>query len=406
MDGNKKNKKVWIIPIILLLGIILFMNLSGKKMKKNQVGKPEILIADYSGVIEEINVSKGDVFSSGKVLLRYKILSENKEDDLKSDEQKKVDVTLKKIKPIKFDETIELPGIIRPALDLNISAQVSGKITKINVDKGDHVKKGDVLAQIEKKDYEVVVKRTKAAFNYAKSQFERSKKLISENAISEADFDRVKSELASSESMYINAKLALDRCEIIADENGIVNNKFIEEGQLVNSGTHLFNIINIDEVKIDIGIPEQDINDVKNIRFVDFSVSALNNKIIRGEVNNVSYSSDQFAHVYPVELKVKNSDWNLLPGMIVKANVIKNTYENAVLVSIFSVIPDDDNNYFTYIYEGGKAKKVYVELGNFQDRDVMIKKGLKPGDLLIEKGLRMVKNGSLLEVINSNEVGL
>jgi len=78
---------------------------------------------------------------------------------------------------------------------------------------------------------------------------------------------------------------------------------------------------------------------------------------------------------------------------------VRASYQNAVLLPIFSVIPGDDE-YYTFVMNSGRAQKRVLKIGSFQDRNVHILDGLKPGDTLIDKGNKLVADGSKVKVIN------
>ena len=353
----------WLIPISIIVGIIFLFYGIKNKISKNQVGKPEILIARTYGKIENISVKTGDEVEPGKVLLRYTITDEYGKKGKKRDKIRKMQVTTKRIKTEIFYERIELPGLIRPVINSNIFAQASGKIIKIHVEKGQKVKKGDILASIEKNDYKISLANKKATFDLAKLDLKRTRKLAKEKTLSTADLDKAQAQYRAAQADYDNAVLALYRCDIRAPFSGIINNRFKEIGEFADFGEKVCNLIDISTVKVSIGIPEQDINFVKNVKKVKFIVPALENMEFEGDINNVAFSSSDYAHVYPIEVYVKNPEELLLPGMIVKSDVIKKIHKKAVLLPIFSVIPGDNGEYYTFVEINGKAKKKFVKLG-------------------------------------------
>jgi membrane fusion protein (multidrug efflux system) len=84
--------------------------------------------------------------------------------------------------------------------------------------------------------------------------------------------------------------------------------------------------------------------------------------------------------------------------MVVKGRVVRKVYENAVLLPLFSVIPGD-NEYYTFVYRDGRSEKREISLGTFQEKLVHILDGLKPGDRVIDKGLRLVADGTKVRIV-------
>ncbi|MDP7423267.1 MAG: efflux RND transporter periplasmic adaptor subunit [bacterium] len=397
-DTQRGKYRLWLLPLVLLILVLVMFKLVGGKIQKNKVGKPEILVSTQHGRVQEVYVKPGDVIQPGKELVNFVVTDQTGKTGTVQERDEAVDVTVKTIAGEQFVDQVELPGITRAFLKCEVSAKVGGEIVEILVGEGRDIKKGDVIARIEKKDYVIALAQAQAAFDLAKLQYNRMQKLVKEKATAQSERDKAAADYQSASSALDRARLHLDRCDILAPVEGIVNRKYVEVGESIDSGKEVARILNIDKIKISIGIPEQDVSYVRNIKEMTFTIPSIGNRIFSGLVDHLSFSTSPIAKVYPLEIHVANEDHALLPGMVVKGRVVRKVYENAVLLPLFSVIPGD-NEYYTFVYRDGRSEKREISLGTFQEKLVHILDGLKPGDRVIDKGLRLVADGTKVRIV-------
>lgn len=388
----------WLIPIGLFFILVIVFKGIKSRSAANRVGKPQVVVAQNYGKIDKVNVKPGDVITPGQLICNYVVTDAGGKVENKVKE-KYTNVTTHVLNGKVFTDEVELPGIIGASVETTVSSQIGGTVKELYVNDGYHVKKGDIIASVDPSDYIINLESAKASYNLAEINFKRIKKLLNQQAISTAEFDKAKANFSSAKARLDQAKLALSRCSIYSPITGIVDKKYTECGELLSPGKKIVTIIDISTVKVKIGIPEQDVDYVRKLKKVDFLVKSLNNKRISGDVNHISLSTNSMAKVYPMEVDVDNSNEALLPGMVVKAFVIRHVYKDSIILPIFSVIPGD-NEYYTYVVEDGVAVKRVLKLGTFQEKSVQILSGLNPGDKIIDKGLRLVADGSKVQIVN------
>lgn len=390
---------VWGIPIIFVLLLFFFIPQIQNKLIKNNAGKPVFVTSQNYGRVENIFIKKGDAVEPGKELCSFIATDRDGSIPASTNEVSAVEVTVKHLEGKLFEDVVELPGVVAPYMEANISAQVSGKIIEFSVKEGQNVKKGDIIAKIDKRDYQIALDRDRAEFEFAKNEFQRSEQLLKGNAVNLSSHESKKNDYDIKRTTLENAQLLLERCDIKAPFDGIVDKKFSEEGEIAAPGEKIAKIIDITKVKVNVGIPEKDIAHVRKIKEITFISPSLENKEFKGTFTNLVISMIDTAKVYPLIVEANNPSRELLPGMIVKAKIIRGRYENAILLPIFSVIPGDDE-YYTFVENNLKAEKRVLKIGSFQDKNVHIIEGLKPGDRLIDKGHKLVADGASVKVIN------
>ncbi len=395
---NRGRNLLWIMPVILIVILFFLTGAVDDARKKNMIGKPQTVTAPNYGKIEAVLVKPGDFVEPGKEICSYTVTDKNMETGAIKIVDEVVDVTTKIIKNEKFEDFVELPGLITAFTEINVNAQSGGKIIEFKVNEGDKVNKGDLIAKIDERDYQIALKQAQNAYDLAKIQYERVKNMTKARASSKSEKDIAENMLRSAEANLEKINLSIERCSIYSPMDGIVDKKMFEETEVIEPRTNIVKLIDISKLKIIVGIPEKDVISVKDTKFNEFVVPSLDNKKFKGEIHHLSYSFSPMAKVYPLEMRINNKERELLPGMYVKVKIIRKTYDDSIILPIFSVIPGDDE-YYTYVRDGEKAEKRVLELGSFQGKTVHVKKGLKSGDEIIEKGLRMLSDGSKINVI-------
>lgn len=304
------------------------------------------------------------------------------------------------LKRAEIRDRINLPGNIEPWTKLELMAKVAGSITEVLVIEGDEVKEGDVLAKIESNDYEIAVQRAEAAYRYAKSDYERDKRVYAKGVIPTAELDQKETNMITARSELDNARLQLSRCTITAPMDGIVRRLDAKVGLLLSVADPVAEILKIDKVKAIVGIPESDVPAVRQLNEIEVTVQALDNMVVLGKTHFLSPSPDTAARLYRLELELDNNGRTILPGMFIRANIVKKSIPDAISIPFYSVISRNDEQ-FVFIEENGIAKKKPVSLGIMENWMVEVTHGLKSDDNLIIEGHRDVENDQKIKVVKT-----
>ena len=356
---------IWkVLPRLVLLGMLILIVVFGMAiMKKN-----ELIAADKAAAV--------------------------------SNERPPINSVVYTLQPSEIRDRINLPGNIEPWTRLELMAKVAGSITEVLVKEGDEVKEGDILARIESSDYEIALQKAEAAYKYAKADYQRDKKVYDKGVIPTAELDRKETSLITAKTELDNARLQLSRCTIKAPMDGIVRRLDAKVGLLLSVADPVAEILKIDKVKAIVGIPESDVPAVRQLDEIQLTVQALNNLMVTGKKYFLSPSPDTAARLYKLELEVDNSSREILPGMFIRAEIVKNSIPNAIKVPLYSVI-SRNNEQYVYVDVDGVAKKKNVELGIMENWMVQVTKGLESQDRLIIEGHRDVESGQKIKVVKT-----
>ena len=315
-----------------------------------------------------------------------------------SQERPPVNVVVQELVPALLRDRLNLPGMVEPWEDLDILAEVSGMVAEVLVEEGEHVNQGDLIVQLDASDYKNTRNSIKASYNLALTNLKRLSGLHDQEIIAQSQYDSVKAEVESLEAELAIAELRLERCYIRSSIAGVVNELPAKKGLYLAVGDPVATVLDIDQVKVSVGIPETDVDAVRKIDRFEVTIEALQNKKITGKKNFLAVAPESQAQVYKLELTVKNQSGEILPGMFARVEIIKDEFPDALAIPLYAVI-SRDNKHFVFLDEDSVAKLQEVKLGILDGWQVQITAGLAPGQRVVVVGQRSVDAGQKLNVV-------
>ena len=240
------------------------------------------------------------------------------------------------------ENTVTATGTIEPVETVEVGTQVSGKVEKIYVDFNDEVKKGQLLAELDKLTLNQNVSRAKASLtsaesqlNYAKLTYERTKQLYEANAATLAAYQEAQNSYTQAQMSKKNAQAAYDQAlvdlsyaEIYSPIDGVVLDRAVEVGQTVAasfSTPTLFTIAkDLTKMQVEAAVDEADIGQVKIGQRVNFTVDAYTYETFEGSVNQIRMKATTTSNVvkYTVIISAPNPDLKLFPGMTANVTIV------------------------------------------------------------------------------------
>ena len=311
-----------------------------------------------------------------------------------------VNIVIQKVVPEIIHDRVNLPGIVEPWVRLQLLSEIRGRVVEVMVREGDNVEQGDVLVRLDSRDYQIGLDSAHAEYELAMADLNRARILFKRELITPAEIDIVGTKVMTLKAAVENAALQLERCTIIAPISGVINKLDAKVGLLLTVSDPVGELLQIDRVKVAIGIPESDVSAVRKLSHVNLTIEALGGKKFSGEKYFLSSSPDTLAHLYRMELALDNRIGEVLPGMFTRAEIVKSKLTKSIVIPLYSVITRRDER-FVYVEAEGKAKIKSVELGILDGWRVQVIKGLKPGDRVIVVGHRDVDDGQKIKVLSA-----
>ncbi|MBU3542190.1 efflux RND transporter periplasmic adaptor subunit [Polynucleobacter sp. MWH-Loch1C5] len=246
--------------------------------------------------------------------------------------------------------TISASGTLNPVKSVQVGTQVSGMVSDIYVDFNDVVKKGQVIARIDPREWQARFEQAEANYILARRNHENNKKLIEKNFVSPAAFDQTLSAYKSAKAAMDMAKKALDDTVIRAPVDGVVVKRSVERGQTVAASLQapeLFIIAqNLADMQVETAIDESDVGRITEGMNATFTVDAFPGRVFQSKVKQIRKAPINVQNVitYTVLLTAENQDLKLLPGMTANTNIITEKKDQVVKVANAALrfkMPDD-----------------------------------------------------------------
>jgi len=253
--------------------------------------------------------------------------------------------------------TISASGTLNPVKSVQVGTQVSGMLQEIYVDFNDVVKKGQIIARIDAREWQARFEQAEANYILANRNHENNKKLLEKNFISQAAFDQTLSAYKSAKASMTMAKKALDDTVIRAPVDGVVVKRSVERGQTVAASLQapeLFIIAqDLSDMQVETAIDESDVGRITEGMTASFTVDAFPGRVFQSKVKQVRKAPVNIQNVvtYTVLLTAENADLKLLPGMTANASIITEQKEKVLRISNAalrfkmpeSVVPNQSN---------------------------------------------------------------
>ncbi len=306
-----------------------------------------------------------------------------------------------------FPITVDYLGTINADTIKKYSFKVSGKISELFVSEGDYISDNSTLASLETQDYSLSAENALSTFNQAKSAFNHAEKyyianqeLFKEQAISEYQFDTVKTEyevakatFESARTAYVNSTNQLSETTLKSDFDGYVLDVLYKVGENIQAG-HPIILASNDIPTVSIGIIPDDIKTIKEGMIAKVMV---NDDQIDGEISSISKLPDSNTRTYTATIEIKD-DYFVI-GQFAEVSIIIGQ-ESGISIPITSVRSDGQS--YVYIVENNIAVKKYIDT-KIVLNDYVIVSGLDEGDQLIISGINNIKNMSKISIMNDGE---
>lgn len=314
-----------------------------------------------------------------------------------------INVEVNTVEPMTFTETIRLTGSVQANQDVMISAEESGVLREIMVEKGNRVRAGQEIFRLDDDLLSAQVEQARAMAALARETWERRKRLYEE--------DQVGSELVYLEAKYAAEQAAanlrlleerLERTVIRAPIAGVLDSREIEVGSMVGAGTPVARIIDNDPVKITAGVPERYAPDVRTGARADVTFDVLAGEVFTGDITYVGVAVNPRNRTFPVELVLPNPGGMIKPEMVANLELVRRSMDEAVVIPQEALVRTE-TGFVVFLVEEGEdgrlAREQEVQVGPGQGNQVRIVSGLSAGDRLIVVGQHSVAAGDRVNVV-------
>lgn len=303
------------------------------------------------------------------------------------------------VKGTPLQNNIDASGSLMSNESIQVQPEVSGRVTAINFREDSHVVKGDVLVKIYDQDLKAQLEKLQLQLQLAQKTLARQRKLLAVNGISQQDVDNSANLVASDQADIDYYKAQIEKTEIRAPFSGYVGLRNISLGAMVQPGTVITTLYQLDPLKLEFSVPEKYKDQLKVGDQVQFSVAQQGSKMFTGKVYAIDPGIDPMTRTSSMRALVSNPGNLLSPGAFANVHIDLEAIPDAVMIPTQALIPTTRDNQ-VIIYKGGKASFVNVQTGIRTKDDVQITDGVQIGDTVIIDGIMQARPGIPLKIMH------
>jgi len=316
------------------------------------------------------------------------------------------------VTPDSLSETTVLTGLLKAYRSVDIVSEVSGGITSIRRDLGDRVSGGEILATVDKKvpretlnQAEAALMAARAGYEVARVDFQRDSTLHTTGASSPSIYEKSRLAMTAAQADLRSARAGrelaarhLEDTDIRAPFDGYVSRRACEIGGYVAPGVAVFRVVDIDSLRLRLGVSQADVARLRPGANVHISIDALGGRSFSGRVRAISPEADEMTRTFAVDVVLANpAGQPLRDGLVVRATLALDTRRNVLAVPREAVLRQSGGG-FVFVVEDSVAHRREVRLGPMINDHYVVEGGLIPGDHVVSVGAQNLRDGSRVQV--------
>lgn len=332
----------------------------------------------------------GSIVIVAFVLIAWKLNSNKKENAKQTEIVKEgntgvVPVLVQKISLTEPDQNFLANGNFAPVHEIQLLSEISGRIKELYVKEGSVVKQGQVLARVDNEVINADLQSARSSLSQAKVDKERYEKAFQSGGVTQKQVDDMKVQYENAEAKYVAARRKVDDSYIKAPISGTINAKYVEVGSYLALSTKLFEIVDINRLKLAVTVPEAQVVNLQNGQNVVVTSNVFPEANYNGKISFIAAKGDNSMN-YPVEIEVTNiAGKELKAGMYGTANFEMPKQQPSIFVPRTAFYGGVNSN-LVFVFDNGVAKTRKVVAGRILGDKVEVRDGLKEGETVITSG--------------------
>ncbi|WP_394129884.1 efflux RND transporter periplasmic adaptor subunit [Shewanella maritima] len=292
-------------------------------------------------------------------------------------------------------DEVEALGTGKAFESITITSKISEVITSINFADGEFVEKGQLLVQLQDSEQQAKVRAAYVRLNEHKRELERISSLVTSRTIAANERDRLQSLIDGSHALLDQEVAALSDYKVNAAFSGRLGLRQVSRGGLVSPGQEITTLDDVSKIKLDFSVPERFIQDLQVGKTIEATTVAYPDIIYNGVVSSIDSRVNPATRAVTVRAIVPNDNNQLIPGMLMKVKLIKQSRESLLLPES-AIIPIQNRHYVYLLDKENKVQRVQVKIGLRTRGWVEIADGLSIGDSVIIRGILKVRPGDVV----------
>jgi membrane fusion protein, multidrug efflux system len=295
---------------------------------------------------------------------------------------------------------ISVTGQAEPLRTVSVLSQLSGVLSAVNVEEGDRVSAGQVLARILVPDVDAQLRSAEVAVANARSNAQRLATLFTAGVVTATENEVAQASLAATTATYEQLRLQSGFSTIRAPMSGVVLERRLERGDLAAPQARLFTIADLSTIVVRVPVSELVVTTLREGSTARVSFDALPGRVLTGRIRRIFPAADSSTRLVPVEVALSGAAArDVKPGFLGRVEFALSTRENVLLVPGTAVL-ENPRGAVVYVVANGLASLREVERGTTIEGNVEIVSGLTEGDSVVVAGANLLRDGARVRVVS------
>lgn len=292
--------------------------------------------------------------------------------------------------------SLDAPG------EAQVVSKTSGIVLAVLTEEGQRVRKGQVLARLDNDHQRLQVAQAAASVRKLESNYERSQRMVAAKLVSAESNDQIRYDLENSRATLNIAQLELSYTTIVAPISGVVAQRMVKQGNLVQLNVPMFRIVDDSRLEAVLNVPERELATMKPGLAVALQVDAVRGQQFTGKIDRISPVVDAGSGTFRVVCAF-SGDGGLKPGMFGRIGIVYDSRTDALTIPRVALL-EDEGEPAVYVVRDGKAVRVPLKLGYIDGELAEVRSGLKDGDQVVTAGKVAIRDGAKVDVIGAGAV--
>jgi len=308
----------------------------------------------------------------------------------------------------KWADTFSAVGSISAVQGVTVTPEIAGTVSEIAFESGAVVAKGDLLVRFDTSTEEAQLKAANAQLEWARVSLERTKKLRSDNTVSQSELDQADATFKQDKANADAIQAVIDKKTIRAPFAGKLGIRQVNVGEYVDAGKPIVSLQSLDPVYADFSLPQQALSQIKTGMVVRVALDTYTNKQFEGTLTAINSEVDEATRNVRLQATLDNGEKLLRPGMFARVEVILPNTQDVLVIPATAVLSNPFGD-LVYVIEKGTngpnslvARQQLVRTGRSRGDFVTVESGLKPGERVVSAGLFKLRN--LAPVTENNDI--
>lgn len=303
------------------------------------------------------------------------------------------------VAPRDLSRQLSLSATVQPRVAVRLAARTSGTVREVRVEAGDRVEEGQLMAQLDTDEQQAEMTRARASAAEARAAYERAGLMRQRQLLSEADYEAAQARLAVSEGDEQLWRTRVEFGRILAPANATVTARHIEPGEAVDAQQVLFEMADLDELVLHLGVSELDVVHLSVGDPIPVRFDALPGVELESTVRRVFPTADADSRLVTVEVQLPSDAWRggVRPGFLARVATTIDR-RSGVLALPSSAIGDDDGSRYVFVIIEDTLERRLVVTGPSRGEWTEVTEGLQTGELVLGSNPIDMREGQLVRV--------